>query len=232
MALIPNVVVVAPGELITAAHLNNIRSNLDRLDTSKVTDTGDTMTGTLIVGGNPIAGGSAGSMMSETGIIASARNVVNSPNMVLNRFGAGNPNGQQIIQFTINATPTLLGSITIATGSSVAYNTTSDPRLKTRDGDLAAGQAAEQAAALGHAVYLGRYNDPETGEATGEPWVLINSTDIEPVAPYAVTGAADAVDADGNIVGQQVNFPALIPLLFAALADALDRITVLEGVAA
>lgn len=32
MALNPNVVVVAPGELITATHLNNIRSNLIRID--------------------------------------------------------------------------------------------------------------------------------------------------------------------------------------------------------
>lgn len=32
MALSPDVVVVAPGELVTADHLNDIRANLDRID--------------------------------------------------------------------------------------------------------------------------------------------------------------------------------------------------------
>lgn len=45
MALSPNVVVVAPGDLITAAHLNNVRANLDRLDTTKLSLTGGAVTG-------------------------------------------------------------------------------------------------------------------------------------------------------------------------------------------
>jgi hypothetical protein len=49
MALSPNVVMVAPGELITAAHLNNIRSNLDRLDTDKYNKTGGGITGPVVV---------------------------------------------------------------------------------------------------------------------------------------------------------------------------------------
>jgi hypothetical protein len=49
MALNPNVVIVAPGDLITAAHLNNMRANLDRLDTSKLSLTGGGLTGPLVV---------------------------------------------------------------------------------------------------------------------------------------------------------------------------------------
>lgn len=232
MALSPNVVVVAPGELITAAHVNNIRSNLDRLDLAKVTDTGDTMSGTLIVGANPFGGGSAGSAITETGVIATNRNVVNSPNLVLNRFGAGNPVAQQIVQFTINATPTLLGSITIASGTSVAYNTTSDPRTKTPPpATRGIGDAAARARQLGRAAWQGVHLDPETGQPEdGATWDFLSSHDIEAVAPYAVTGERDAVDPDtGQPIWQQVSYPDLVPLLFAALADALDRIEALEG---
>lgn len=51
MALSPNVPVVAPGELITSAHINNMRSNLDRLDTTKLALAGGTVTGALITTG-------------------------------------------------------------------------------------------------------------------------------------------------------------------------------------
>jgi len=55
MALSPDVVVVAPGELITAAHINNIRANLVGLDAGKLALTGGVLTGNLFVqepGGN------------------------------------------------------------------------------------------------------------------------------------------------------------------------------------
>lgn len=48
MATNPTLPVVAPGELITATHMNNVRANIDRLDTTKLSLTGGTMTGTLI----------------------------------------------------------------------------------------------------------------------------------------------------------------------------------------
>jgi hypothetical protein len=234
MALNPNVVVVAPDELITAAHINNIRSNLDRLDTSKVLDTGDTMSGTLIVGGNPLTAGapSPGVLISETGLIASARNVANSPNVTLNRHGSANAVGQVLEAFTINLAMSSLGTITIASGTSVAYNTTSDPRTKTPPGATRGiSDAAARAQALGRLAWQGVHVDPETGEPeTGPQWDFLSSHDIEDVAPYAVHGERDAVDADtGAAIWQQVSFPDLVPLLFAALADALDRIEVLEG---
>lgn len=226
MALSPNVVVVAPGELITAAHLNNVRANLDRLDTTKVTDTGDTMSGTLIVGGNPVTP-SPGTMITETGGIQSARSIVNAANLALNRHGAANPVGQPFVVFTLNPALTSMGSIAVGAGATVVYNTTSDPRLKHRDGDAA--DAADLAQAIGRAAYRGRWRDPETGEPGGDEWVLLNSTDIEAHASWAVTGTADAVDDAGAIVPQQVDYPGLVPLLFAALAQALDRIETLEG---
>jgi hypothetical protein len=60
MALSPNVVVVAPGELITANHLNNVRSNLDRID-NRVTAAHTSGTWTPTITGMTIGtGGTAG----------------------------------------------------------------------------------------------------------------------------------------------------------------------------
>jgi hypothetical protein len=81
---------------------------------------------------------------------------------------------------------------------------------------------------LGHAAFRGRWLDDD-GEPAGEEWVLLSSHDIEDVAPFAVTGARDAVTDTGGIDPQQVNYPALVPLLCAALANALDRLDQLEG---
>ena len=231
MALNPNVVVVAPDDLITAAHLNNIRSNLDRLDTSKVLDTGDTMSGTLIVGGNPFTP-TPGVAVTELGAIASSRNTLNSPNLTLNRTGVANAVGQVLAAFTINPAMTSIGSIAYASGSSVAYNTTSDPRTKTPPpATRGISDAADRARQLGRAAWQGVHLDPETGQPEDGPqWDFLSSHDIGDVAPYAVHGERDAVDADtGQPLWQQVSYPDLVPLLFAALADALDRIEALEG---
>ena len=60
MALSPNVVVVATGDLITAQHLNNVRSNLDRID-NRVTAAHRSGTWTpSLTGMNIGSGGGAG----------------------------------------------------------------------------------------------------------------------------------------------------------------------------
>lgn len=241
MALNPNVVVVAPGELITAVHLNNIRSNLDRIDvlaTGKVAKTGDTMNGTLYQVRDP-ATGSGAEIRLDGGIRASVTAAggsgLNTPNLQFGRGAAAAGVGAVFVSFRVdpstNLTPmtTQIGSITQATASTVAYNTTSDPRLKQVTGDAA--DALELVAALGATAFRGRWLDPSTREVEegGEEWIMLSSHDIEDVAPFAVSGDRDAVDDDGRVVPQQVNYPALVPLLAAALAQALARIKALEG---
>jgi hypothetical protein len=248
MALIPDVVVVAPGELITADHLNDIRANLDRLDTDKATVTqlntkvakaGDTMTGKLTnsfeiqAGDDPgtsaVTGikllGSTGRLQSQVGAPLAA----GQPNIMCNRTGGSGAvdNGAQYVWWQRSAVT--IGTVTIASATSVAYNTTSDPRLKRRTAD--AGDALELVARLGATVFRGRWIDPDTGEpeAGGAEWVMVSSHDVEDVAPFAVTGERDAIDDAGNISPQQVNFGALVPLLAAAVAQLADRVTALEG---
>jgi hypothetical protein len=82
---------------------------------------------------------------------------------------------------------------------------------------------------LGRNAWQGHHVDPVTGQPEpGHVWDFLSSHDVEDVAPYAVYGDRDAVDDAGQPVWQQVDFPALIPLLTAALAQALDRIAALE----
>ena len=77
-------------------------------------------------------------------------------------------------------------------------------------------------------AWRGQYLNAD-GQGEGDTFDFLSSHDIEDVAGYAVSGERDATDDDGNPVLQQVNYPALVPLLFAALADALARIDALEA---
>jgi hypothetical protein len=53
--------------------------------------------------------------------------------------------------------------------------------------------------------------------------------ELAEVAPHAVSGEKDAVDENGNIDPQGVDWSKLVPILAAALGDALARIEVLEA---
>jgi len=252
MALNPNVVVVAPGDLITAAHINNIRANLVNFDTDKlgivgnwamagslgvngpggVTVTGSSgvtsSTGRVRVGDDP-AGTNSGVDINPGGAIISRQTTASTAGSVaLTRAGDAAANGQRFASF-IHSANGIIGSILIASSTSVQYATTSDPRLKERTGDAA--DAAEVVQALGRLAYRGRWK----ADPGGSEWVFLNSTDVEAVAPFAVSGEADAVlPADdpynpGGIDPQQLDHGALVPLLFAALSQALDRIAALEA---
>ena len=245
MALNPNVVVVAPNELITATHLNNIRSNLLNFDTAiaaRVPMSGVSsavpITGNLYLGGDPVGG--PGALVSPGGLIQLARTgsgPIGSPNLQIGRGsapGAGAAS-EPLVSFARSAsglTPfgTQIGSITINTGANgVLYNQTSDPRTKTRVGDI--GDAAARIQTLGRAAFRGHLLHADTGEPVGDERDLLSSHDIEDVAGYAVTGERDAVDDNGEPVYQQVAYGELVPLLCAALAAALDRIDALEAAA-
>jgi hypothetical protein len=190
------------------------------------------MTGTLNLasGGVPTAG--AGIGLELTGRTLSSVRTAGYGNMVLNRSSVANAAGQGFVQFTLNdVTPTQIGSINVASGTSVVYNTTSDPRTKTPPPETRGiGDAAARAQQLGRLAWQGEHVDPATGEPAGDgPWDFVSSHDIEDVAPYAVYGDRDAVDEQGAPVWQQVSYGDLVPLLFAALAQALDRIDALEA---
>jgi hypothetical protein len=53
--------------------------------------------------------------------------------------------------------------------------------------------------------------------------------EAQAVVPECVTGTKDAVDADGNPVYQGIDQSKLVPLLTAALQEAIGRIETLEA---
>jgi hypothetical protein len=53
--------------------------------------------------------------------------------------------------------------------------------------------------------------------------------EFQEVVPYGVTGTKDAVDEDGQPVLQGIDHSTAVPLLTAALQEALQRISALEA---
>ena len=114
---------------------------------------------------------------------------------------------------------TLVGSISVTT-SATAYNTSSDYRLK--ENVVALTGAADRV----NQLQVHRFNfiaDPDT---TVDGFL---AHEAQAVVPEAVTGAHDEVDADGNPVYQGIDQSKLVPLLTAALQEALAEIESLKA---
>jgi len=114
---------------------------------------------------------------------------------------------------------TLVGSISVTT-SATAYNTSSDYRLK--ENVVALTGAADRV----NQLQVHRFNfiaDPDT---TVDGFL---AHEAQAVVPEAVTGTHDGVDADGNPVYQGIDQSKLVPLLTAALQEALAEIESLKA---
>ncbi len=113
----------------------------------------------------------------------------------------------------------LIGSVGLATAG-VSFNTTSDYRLKTALEPLS--RAAERLKQLNPLRY-------EFVSHQGQGLDGFLAHEVAEVVPEAVTGAKDGMDGQGLPVWQQLDQTRLIPLLVAALQEALARIESLEA---
>jgi hypothetical protein len=112
-----------------------------------------------------------------------------------------------------------VGTITVS-GSATAYNTSSDYRLKENVVPLTG--AIDRL----NDLQVHRFNfiaDPDT---TVDGFI---AHEAQEVVPECVTGTKDEVDEDGNPVYQGIDQSKLVPLLTAALQEALQKIEDLEG---
>jgi hypothetical protein len=112
---------------------------------------------------------------------------------------------------------TTVGSISI-TGSATAYNTSSDYRLKT--------DAQPMTGASDRVLSLKPVNFAWIADGTRVDGFLAH--EAQEVVPEAVHGTKDAVDADGNPDYQGIDQSKLVPLLTAALQEALTKIADME----
>jgi len=122
---------------------------------------------------------------------------------------------------------TQVGDISVTT-TTTAYNTSSDYRLKENVKPIAG--------ATGRILQLkpSRFNFIVDPDHTVDGFI---AHEAQAVIPEAVHGTKDEVDDDGNPVMQGIDQSKLVPLLTAALQEAIgeikslkDRVAALEGV--
>lgn len=106
-------------------------------------------------------------------------------------------------------------------GSSTSYNTSSDYRLKENVRAMAG--AISTLKCLSPCTFTWK-NNPDLGPVDG-----FIAHEVQAVVPGAVTGEKDAVNADGSIKPQGLDASKLVPLLTAALQEAVAKIEALEA---
>ena len=111
------------------------------------------------------------------------------------------------------------GSITVSTSTS--FNTTSDYRLKENIINLDNAITRIKNLSPKRFNWIGR---PNTEQVDG-----FLAHEAQTVVPEAVTGTKDEVDDDGNAVMQGIDQSKLVPLLTAALQEAIAKIETLEA---
>lgn len=177
----------------------------------------------LAATGNGSFGGSVNAayrlnVVSVTGLGNSAAVMVNDNNAtstldVANKDTSGD---NKFMVFSTEAGFTARGSITYnRAGGLVAYNTTSDPRAKDSWRPLV--EAAEQLAML--RPYMGRMH----GASLDVPMLLTTEAPA-----WAVTGAPNAVDTQGQPIMQQMDRSTFVPLLVAGWQEHEARLVTLE----
>ena len=112
----------------------------------------------------------------------------------------------------------VVGSIT-TNNAATAYNTSSDYRLKENVTDVTDGITRVKQLA------------PKRFNFIAHPDVTVDgflAHEAQAVVPEAVTGTQDAIDAEGNPDYQGIDQSKLVPLLTAALQEAIAKIETLE----
>jgi hypothetical protein len=114
---------------------------------------------------------------------------------------------------------TLVGTISV-TASATAYNTSSDYRLKENVVPLT--DAIDRL----QQIPVHRFNFIADPDKTVDGFIAHEAQEI---VPECVTGTKDEVDDDGNPIYQGIDQSKLVPLLTAALQEAIGRIETLEA---
>jgi hypothetical protein len=114
----------------------------------------------------------------------------------------------------------VIGSITQSSASAVAYNTSSDYRLKENVAPINDGITRLQQ------LKPSRFNFIIESGHTVDGFI---AHEAQAVVPECVTGEKDAEDDDGKPIYQGIDQSKLVPLLTAALQEAIAKIETLEA---
>lgn len=117
-------------------------------------------------------------------------------------------------------TSTAAGTISITGGATVTYSSGSDYRLK------------ENILPLSDGIERLMQLKPLRFNFITEPGVVVDgflAHEAQEIVPMAVLGEKDAVDAEGNPDYQQIDQAKMVPLLTAAIQEAVRKIEALEA---
>ena len=170
--------------------------------------------GNLLVGttaSDPISSNVAGISLGSDSIVRAMAS--SAPSGV---FGRRTSTGD-IFRFYYNG-PTQVGSIS-TNGTSTAYNTSSDYRLKENVAPMQ--NALDTVAQLNPVTY--------TWKADGSAGQGFIAHELQAVVPDCVTGEKDAVDAEGNPQYQGVDTSFLVATLVKAIQELTARVAELEA---
>ena len=155
-----------------------------------------------------------GNVANTEGSSAHLEMMISGNGIIINNANSG----MNAIVFRTSGNGTDAGSITCS-GSSTSYNDTSDYRLKENIVNLTG--AINRVKAL--QTY--RFNFKNDTSKTIDGFL---AHELASVIPEAVTGEKDAVDSNGNIQAQSVDRSKIVPVLTAALQEAIAKIEALE----
>jgi hypothetical protein len=137
---------------------------------------------------------------------------------VLVRKNSSSVNGDLLVLFS--RAGVTRGTITMSGTTAVAYNTTSDYRLKENMQPMTG--ALSRVAALKPCTYTWKSAPNEIGEG-------FIAHELAEVCPQAVTGEKDAVNEDGSIKPQSIDTSFLVATLTAAIQEQQALITQLQA---
>lgn len=131
----------------------------------------------------------------------------------------GNTGIGTLFHMAFHTSGTAVGGIT-SSGSLTSFNTTSDYRIKENVVTM------ENALATIEMLKPKAYNFITTPDSIHHGFL---AHELQEVLPYAVTGEKDAVDDEGNIRPQQVDYSKLTGLLVGAIQELTARVKELES---
>jgi hypothetical protein len=131
-----------------------------------------------------------------------------------------NRNGDDGAVIQIARDGSQIGTIS-ATTTAVAYNTSSDYRLKTNLEPISNG--------IERVKQLPVYRFNWIADQSGNKVDGFVAHEAQAIVPECVTGEKDAVDAEGKPIYQGIDQSKIVPLLTAALKEAIAKIETLEA---
>ena len=178
-------------------------SSADADERMRITNAGDVLIGTQnIPNGSPYYGAGFSPLSDNRMFFRTATSTTSASNLI----AFYNPNGQ-------------VGTISTS-GSSTAYNTSSDYRLKEN--------VVEMTGALDRvdALKPSRFNFIADPEKTVDGFL---AHEVQAIVPEAVTGEKDAVDEEGNPIYQGIDQSKIVPLLVGAIKELRAEIELLKA---